>query len=358
MEFSDSIMTNAAIPMTYSRVAARALGLSERQLGLLTMGAGIEGKDLLRDDIHINGRQQVQILSNALDLAGDPAFGLYYGQRITPATHGPLGFLVNSSPTLIEALEAFEDYLPLRMNLTAITLRRSDKWLECRMFASPGVTPKVYRLFIETLSLAVIAIAGSLLGRPLSDARLELDYAPPEYAGRYRDVYPLPVTFESSENVLRIPIALAPTPNVSSDPRNYELALLQCRDLLRDMTSEYHSTAVQVRRLLLSNVNHQMAEVDVAAALFVSKRTLARRLKEEGTGFREVRDRVLISLAEGYLCNSQLSIDAVASLLNYHDSSNFRRAFKRWFGMSPDEFRQRSRRGESVALALPFRGSP
>lgn len=351
MEFSDSIMVSAAIPMTYSRVAARALGLSERQLGLLTVGAGIDGKDILRDDIYINGHQQVQILGNALDIAGDPAFGLYYGQRITPATHGPLGFLVNSSPTLIEALEAFEDYLPLRMNLTAISVRRTEKWLECHMFASPGVTQKVYRLFIETLSLAVIAIASSLLGRPLSDARLELDYPEPGYGERYREVYPLPVAFACRANVLRIPISMAPTPNVSSDPRNYELALLQCRDLLRDMTSDYNSAAVQVRRLLLSNPNHQMSESDVAAALFVSKRTLARRLKAEGTGFREVRDRVLISLAEGYLCNSQLSVDAVASLLNYHDSSNFRRAFKRWFGMTPDEFRQRSRRGESLPLA-------
>ncbi|MDF1690770.1 MAG: AraC family transcriptional regulator ligand-binding domain-containing protein [Zhongshania sp.] len=341
MEFSDSTMTVAGIPMTYSRVAARALGLSERQLDGLMAGSGMSGRDLLRDDLYLNGRQQVQILSNALDIAGDESFGLFYGQQITPSTHGPMGFLVNSSPTLLEALEGFRDYLPLRMNLTAVSVRKKDDWLECRLGVSPGVTQKVYRLFIETLSLGLLAIAESILGRPLSEGRLWLSYEAPAYKDQYQTAYPCAVSFSASENLLRIPAALVNTVNASSDSRNYEQALDQCRQLLQQMTTDRHSVAGQVRRLLLSSPNHQLVEASVAAALFVSKRTLARRLEQEGTGFRIVRDQVLSSLAEGYLQNTQLSVDVIATLLNYHDSSNFRRAFKRWHGMSPDTFRKR-----------------
>ena len=78
---------------------------------------------------------------------------------------------------------------------------------------------------------------------------------------------------------------------------------------------------------------------EAAAALFISKRTLARRLLKEGSSYRQIRDRLLSQQACIYLRNSQISVDAIASLLNYHDSANFRRAFKRWFNLSPHQYR-------------------
>jgi len=68
---------------------------------------------------------------------------------------------------------------------------------------------------------------------------------------------------------------------------------------------------------------------------------LARKLTSEGTGFRQIREEILSQQAAGYLRESNMSVDAIAALLNYHDSSNFRRAFKRWFKLSPDQYRQK-----------------
>jgi AraC-like DNA-binding protein len=81
---------------------------------------------------------------------------------------------------------------------------------------------------------------------------------------------------------------------------------------------------------------------EAAAALFICKRTLARRLKAEGTSFRQLRDGILSQQAIGYLRDSSVSVEAIAELLNYHDSANFRREFKRWFGVTPDQYRRRS----------------
>jgi len=74
--------------------------------------------------------------------------------------------------------------------------------------------------------------------------------------------------------------------------------------------------------------------------LFVCKRTLARRLKREGSSFRQLRNEILSQQAIGYLRDGTLSIEAMAELLNYHDSANFRRAFKKWFDVTPDEYRR------------------
>jgi AraC-like DNA-binding protein len=148
------------------------------------------------------------------------------------------------------------------------------------------------------------------------------------------------VRFGAKANILRIPVELIHTKNISAEFQNYEHALEQCKELLAIAAKDQTATHARVRRSLLSNPSHQVSESEVAAALFVGKRTLARRLEREGTSFRQVRDGVLSSLAEGYLLNTQLSVEAIAALLNYHDSSSFRRAFKRWNQMPPEQFRK------------------
>jgi AraC-like DNA-binding protein len=91
--------------------------------------------------------------------------------------------------------------------------------------------------------------------------------------------------------------------------------------------------------MMLSSSLHELNEEQIAAALFMSKRTLARKLAQDGTSFREIRDSILSRQASSYLLESDLSVDAIATLLNYHDSANFRRAFKRWFDLPPSEYR-------------------
>ncbi|MEZ5481772.1 MAG: helix-turn-helix domain-containing protein [Porticoccaceae bacterium] len=73
---------------------------------------------------------------------------------------------------------------------------------------------------------------------------------------------------------------------------------------------------------------------------FISKRTLARRLDAEESSFRVLREEILANLAADYLRDTDLTVEAIAAILNYHDSSSFRRAFKRWHNVTPQQFRQ------------------
>lgn len=74
---------------------------------------------------------------------------------------------------------------------------------------------------------------------------------------------------------------------------------------------------------MLSYPLGQLSEEDLAAALFMNKRTLARRLVKENTSYRLIRDRILSEKASSYLHDPQISVEAIASLLNYHDSAIF-----------------------------------
>src|SRR5690606_5908945 len=101
--------------------------------------------------------------------------------------------------------------------------------------------------------------------------------------------------------------------------------------MLQQLDGNKGHTSNRVRKLLLSHPPGKLSEEGAARILFISKRTLARRLAKEGSGFQQLRDEILSSLATGYLKDTKLSVEAIAGLLNYHDSSSLRRAFKRWF---------------------------
>ena len=77
----------------------------------------------------------------------------------------------------------------------------------------------------------------------------------------------------------------------------------------------------------------------VAQSLQLSERTLQRRLDEEGTSFQQLLDDTRRTLAEQYLARADLALLEVAYLLGFADPSNFFRAFKRWFAMTPGEYR-------------------
>lgn len=137
-----------------------------------------------------------------------------------------------------------------------------------------------------------------------------------------------------------IPLVLRNTPNATASHKNYELALQQCQAMLNQLPQERETSRHRVQAYLLSHPPSQISEEGVAAAMFITKRTLARRLEREGCSYRQLRDEILESLASRYLCDSALTVEAVAGLLGYHDSANFRRAFKRGYGTTPSAYRE------------------
>lgn len=139
---------------------------------------------------------------------------------------------------------------------------------------------------------------------------------------------------------IKIPLETCHIPNASATHENYVLAMRQCEVMLSQLKSHKCSTTYQLQKMMLSQPLGTLSEEDAAAALCISKRTLARHLAKEGSSYMQIRDKLLAEQARHYLLNSKLSVEAIASLLNYHNSANFRRAFKRWFELSPKEYRQ------------------
>jgi len=330
------------IPSSYSRIIARELRLQERDLPGLLLGTGLSREILLPgDETRLSGRQQLRVLYNAQRMEGSPDFGLRLGRQLHPSAHGPLGYLSLSSPDLITSLESLRDFLPTRLPLVALAIAEESRWLRCTLTIRLDANPDVARVMADTFALVVQSFTESVLGRELVDARIELVHRKPVYHRLYREYLHSPVRFGCPANCFLIPVKLAREPNASGDPDAYAMAQEMCRKLLEQVPVAARSTSDRVRSLLLSKTPGSVTESDVASAMFISKRTLARRLAAEGSSYRAIREKLLSELARRHLSESPLSVEAVAALLGYNDAAAFRKAFHRWYGQAPNVFRGR-----------------
>ncbi|MDM4771467.1 AraC family transcriptional regulator [Solimonas sp. SE-A11] len=337
---NDSQNPEADIPSNYSRLIARELGLLARQLPGLLRGTGLDVAQFLSEDSLLTAAQQFRILRNALDLSGKPEFGLRLGARLTPATHGAMGFVACSSPDLITALQAIHTFLPTRANFIQLDLQQVEERLECVVNVQGPVDKAIHRCLADMAVKALLEFGEFIVGRPLHEAQICFAHQAPEDHTIYSDYLSGQIRFGCDQLKLILPMALCRKPNASANHENYRLAFQQCESMLARLQFRQPSYRTRVKKMMLSRPPGTLSEDEAAASLFMSKRTLARKLKQEHSGFRQIRDEILSQQAVGYLCDSQLSIEAIAALLNYHDTANFRRAFKRWFAQPPELHRQ------------------
>ena len=330
-----------SIPSSYSRIVARELGLQEKELPRLLWGTGLPVSTLLPgDESRLTGQQQIRVLVNARQISGVDHIGLRVGRQLQPSSHGPIGYLALASPDLRSALEALQEFLPIRIGFAELELEETPQWLLCNLRLKLELQTSERQLLVECFSLLVQSLTESFLGRELKEARAEFDYPPPNHVSAYEEYVHGSCSFNEARNCFMIPAALAREPNASSDASSYAIARDLCQRLLETVPANAPSMTDRVRRYLLSQPPGSVSEEDMARAMYISKRTLARRLEKELSGFRQIRDSVLSEMAARHLQDTTLTVEAIAALLGYHDAANFRRAFRRWHGMPPNKFRQ------------------
>lgn len=335
----------ASIPLSYSRIIGRILGLQRRDLPEFLKFTGIPVDTFLHEDIYITRQAQVQVLRNAARLSNDPYLGLKIGRALSSSTHGAMGFLINSSPDLLVALQAAQHYMPTRMSLIDIHLQKSPRFIDCHITFDPHVAADLTALLSEIIAGIFFEHAEFLTGKTLDEVEINFQHPKPDYP--YQDYLAGYHQFSQPGFSIRIPLHICQIPNSCASQHSYLLANQECEKLLSQLDAHKKSTTYKVQKLLLSERLGDITEKDIASSLFISKRTLHRQLIKENTSFKHIREDVLSKQAAAYLSNSSISIDAIAALLGYHDASNFRRAFRRWFNTTPHDYRNSHNAGNS-----------
>ncbi len=169
------------------------------------------------------------------------------------------------------------------------------------------------------------------------------EHAPPSDVSEHRRIYGQVPRFAARQSGFSFARELLVRPLVTGNPTLVELLERLAARLLADLPP-VTSVAGALRDLCIRDgFDHDLTLEAAARRLHLSPRTLQRRLRDEGTSHHEVVDDARRYLAGRMLTQSGLGIAEVAFALGFSEPSALHRAFKRWTGMTPAEYRRAAR---------------
>jgi AraC-like DNA-binding protein len=245
-----------------------------------------------------------------------------------------LGQLVRHAATVRDALRYAAVYHHLNSQGGAVFVREHGATAELGyVIYHRGVigTRQIYDAVLATL----VNFMRELCAPAWVPNEVLLAHAPPADAGPYRALFRCPVRFDAELNTLRFPSTWLDRPVPGADAA--ELRRLEAEANARAQPELVEKLRRSLRVLLLTRVASGDAVADLLA---MHRRTLNRRLQEQGTTFREVLEDVRFEAACQLLDSTALPLDDIADALGYGGASAFTRAFRRRTGTPPGQWRR------------------
>jgi len=303
-------------------------------------GTGILLSQLDNPESRITFQQELAFYRNALRLTGDPLIGLKLGEPYIPQRYGLFGYALLSVPTLRRALNLAVNFGQLTFSFFSFEFGENDTEAWFEMKDPPPIERDLQDLYLDRDMAAAVVDFSAIMGRTIPLRAIWLAHGGHGRRQDYRDYFRCTVHFSRYPSRLVFDPALLDETLPQGDLETSRFFREQCRMLLARLESESRLTD-DVRMILLARPGEFPGIDEVAQRLYMSTRTLRRRLSDEGHSFRELLDAVRFQLACQYLEDTTLPLAEISSLVGYSEPGNFSHAFSRWSGMSPRVYRQR-----------------
>lgn len=316
--------------------AAQRQGVS-RQALLAQAGLALDALQLERwpiDDITRLWRAAVQCTQNA-------SFGLEAGSQVGPDNFNVVGELLQASATLREAIAALQKYQRLisdggRFQMLA---GAPASWLiyhprQGALAFSPHQ--------VEAVLAAVLAFVRGAMGAAVRPQQVQFSQPRVGPLAAYRRVFACPLAFEQAFNGVLLDNALLDAPLARADARRARWHQQQAAARLAGLT-QGGALAQELRAWMGAALTRRVpTRAEAARALGVSERTLARRMQARGLSFSGLLDAVRREAALQAVAQGEQPLAEIAQALGFAEPAVFWRAFRRWTGHTPAQWRQRA----------------
>jgi len=263
-------------------------------------------------------------------------FGLLLGQRGDASSLGVVGLLLRQARDVGSALRDLVKYLHLH-----------DRGAVSNLTVDHGTALLSYAIYQPRAeSTDQIADGAMAIGCNLMRGLCGLDWTPrevllphrkPADVAPFRHFFQAPIRFDAEEAALVFSTECLSRPLPDADPDLHRLLRAHLHDLDKVHGGELPD---QMRRLMRTLLLHHQCSADGMAKLFsIHRRTLNRRLRLQGTGFHTLVEEARYQIARQLMSDMRIPLAQVAAALDYSEPSSFTRAFRRWSGMSPTEWR-------------------
>lgn len=334
-------------------LARSLLGLAEdRGLGAerLCRGLGFTYGDLLDRDLRLSYQQVRALILRVQQVLQEPALGIASGGRQTPVSWGLPGLAMLTCETFGEAIG-----YGLAQQGAAGAMLHNVFEVSGRQ-AHLDVQPHHFDLEIEPFLVeenfaGAVAVARYLVGAAFSPLRVEFAFDKPAHEARYRRFFRCPIHYGAGGHRLTLESRWLEVRLPGYDRITCGLMRAQLNTLLPRPAGRSDLVESLTNRMRLGG-EELPRQAELAQMINLSERTLRRRLESQSQSFRSLRDATRYEKARDLLQNSGLTMAEVAGRVGYSDARAFRRAFKRWSGVLPADFRARA------VAAAPRRGVP
>jgi AraC-like DNA-binding protein len=302
-------------------------------------GYRIYGLDEFIEAADPDARFSADVVHNALcaavALSGDPDLGLHAAETFEKGDIDLLEYVASCGATARDSLAAVNRYLKLVNDAMTCRLELEGD-LAIWRFVEHIEVPRASVDF--AVASGFFAAARCFPGERLVEIRF--GHAQPDDDSEYQRVFRgTPIRFGQAVSGLVFDQALLDCPPATADPRLHEVLQRQAEAALERLP-RVGSLAERVRDLVRQELAGGNPTADfIAAKLCMSRRNLTRRLAAENTCHKQIVDELRRELASRYLRMPELGVAEVAFMLGFSHASAFHKAFKRWMGITPAQFR-------------------
>lgn len=301
-------------------------------------GTGISQDALNSAASHISPYQKLQLFQTIQRLSKDPLIGMRAGQKQRLSDFGVYGYALSSSRNFQQAVEFGIRHIKLAAPVLkkSFSIQKHVAIFEGHEIIALGqLLPLVCEFWFSSMQTLIECV----LEAPFQAKKLLLPYPAPQYADEYEKVFRCPVEFDAEVMQWHFDLDWLDKPCPNANPITADMCQSFCERMLGSNDDEQEPDLVRtIRLILLDAVGSFPSAQEIADQLHLSKRTLYRRLSDAEVSYQEILDSTRRRLADEYLATS-LSIDEIAERLGFSDTSNFRKAYRNWVGISPNEYR-------------------
>lgn len=338
-------MTEATVSAGYAKSLldfAVSKGADARRL---LSHAQIADEDLADQDNRVPFTRFVALMRAAKDETNNPALALEFGAASDLRRYSVVGLISHASANMLEALMQLNRYGRLVVDVAGLadgarfqlSSVNGERWMEDRR-ANPNEFPEL----TESTWSRFIVVTRNDFPQHTYALEAHVTHATPAYRRKYEELWQIPVTFGSHWNAIR---SNPSWDQVQIQPDNrYVFGVLTDRgDALLSELEATKTMRGRVEALIMPILHTGDVSADtIASKLGTSRQTVYRNLKAEGVTFEQVLDALRHRMALHYLAGRKVSVNETAYLVGFSEPSAFSRAFKRWTGKSPREFRMQT----------------
>lgn len=324
-------------------VSSRAFVDACEQLGLdvpaLLREAEIDEAVLRDPDGRLPTPAVRRLWTIALERSGDPDLALHASEALPFGAYRVIDFLVANAPTVGVGLAKLAEYFPI-IN-PAVRLHLKLEGAQARFVMVPELPGTVGRQYAEYVLCTCLLRTRIATGVDFPVAVVNFEHAAPPRVAEHERIFGCPVRFGRSSSEWVMDHAWLERPVVQANRELFSVLDKHARLLTERVPAS--PLLERLREDLLERLNGGVPTLsEVAAGLAMSPRTLQRQLAAQGLSFSEALDGARREVAVAALEQGRLSVGEVGFLLGFATQASFSRAFKRWTGWTPSDWRSRA----------------